>query len=311
MYVLTLVFLFILKIRFPRGTSIAKCILRRYDYQTLRSYRKLEKCYLKLKKTECHIEFLKTCLHYQVSPKFVQFKVTSQGFHNTAPYRRCQVDILKHEISNQERKLKQILKDCDTYEKDLQRKISKIDHSCLKLRIKLNNERIIKSVISTHDRKLFRLGVDRSKSVESSKVVFNLSSRNLSTREKDLLSLGLDFCIPFPRINKIYYFTEFESICHSLDKVNQACDNLYNNAIDRIRNKISGITTASYKEAITQDNSCPIFCKEDVNILKKLGEDKSIIITKADKGRATVVLDKRDYVDKLEQILLDKSKFLF
>ena len=37
-----------------------------------------------------------------------------------------------------------------------------------------------------------------------------------------------------------------------------------------------------------------------VRILKKLTQDKSVMITKADKGRCVVVLDRSDYVKQME-----------
>ena len=43
--------------------------------------------------------------------------------------------------------------------------------------------------------------------------------------------------------------------------------------------------------------------------LKSLKDDESIIITRPDKGRGSVVLDKLDYNQKVDTILQDASKF--
>ena len=48
--------------------------------------------------------------------------------------------------------------------------------------------------------------------------------------------------------------------------------------------------------------------KEDL-ALKGLGEDDNIVITKADKGNAVVILNKKDYHDKLLNLLSDETKF--
>jgi hypothetical protein len=45
------------------------------------------------------------------------------------------------------------------------------------------------------------------------------------------------------------------------------------------------------------------------NTLKKLKEDNSIIITRPDKGRGIVLMDRHDYVNKMLVILNDSSKF--
>ena len=48
---------------------------------------------------------------------------------------------------------------------------------------------------------------------------------------------------------------------------------------------------------------------EHMKTLNDLKRNKDIIITRPDKGRATVVLDKTDYVDKMMTVLTDETKF--
>ena len=55
-----LVILFILKLRFPRGTQLSTVIVRRYGRQGLQRFRRLEKTSIKLKKNEADLKFLKT-----------------------------------------------------------------------------------------------------------------------------------------------------------------------------------------------------------------------------------------------------------
>ena len=52
-----------------------------------------------------------------------------------------------------------------------------------------------------------------------------------------------------------------------------------------------------------------IFTKADVNALKLLSTDKSIIVCKPDKGRGVVIVDKDVYVSKMCNIIADRSKF--
>ncbi|CAF4732335.1 unnamed protein product, partial [Rotaria sp. Silwood2] len=44
-------------------------------------------------------------------------------------------------------------------------------------------------------------------------------------------------------------------------------------------------------------------------LLQNLKEDRSIIITRPDKGRGVVLMEKQDYVNKIQSILNDSSKF--
>ena len=43
----------------------------------------------------------------------------------------------------------------------------------------------------------------------------------------------------------------------------------------------------------------PIFTKSDINLLKNLANDKSIIICKPDKGQGVVIMNKTDYINPL------------
>ena len=59
-----LVILFLLKLRFPRGTQLSTVIVKRYGRQGLQLFRGLEKTSNKLKKNEADLKFLKTCKLY-------------------------------------------------------------------------------------------------------------------------------------------------------------------------------------------------------------------------------------------------------
>ncbi len=47
----------------------------------------------------------------------------------------------------------------------------------------------------------------------------------------------------------------------------------------------------------------------EFSALKDLSANKDIVIQKTDKGNSIAILDKEDYVKKIEQILADRSKF--
>jgi len=57
------------------------------------------------------------------------------------------------------------------------------------------------------------------------------------------------------------------------------------------------------------DNYCTFITKNDKDNLKKLGENKNIIITKADKGGKIVIMNKDDYNKKMYDIISDTTKF--
>ena len=49
--------------------------------------------------------------------------------------------------------------------------------------------------------------------------------------------------------------------------------------------------------------------KEEMTALIGLSKDKSIIVSKADKGNTIVIQNSSEYIDKIVKILEDKSKF--
>ena len=52
-----------------------------------------------------------------------------------------------------------------------------------------------------------------------------------------------------------------------------------------------------------------IFTEEDKDILKKLGNNEELHVTRPDKGRGIVILNKLDYIGKVESLLSDRNTF--
>ena len=52
-----------------------------------------------------------------------------------------------------------------------------------------------------------------------------------------------------------------------------------------------------------------LFRKDDLELLKQLSLNDGLVITRPDKGKGTVILKKEDYIDKMNAILTDHSKF--
>ena len=49
---------------------------------------------------------------------------------------------------------------------------------------------------------------------------------------------------------------------------------------------------------------------DEIQALKELKNDRSIVILRADKGNAIVIMDKKDYMNKVKEILNDQRKFI-
>ena len=165
-------------------------------------------------------------------------------------------------------------------------------------------DRKISVVKTVHHRKLKNLGIDLLKKVDVNKVIFNLSSRNISSQEKEVLTLGLDFCLKPSKVNYFKYFLSFERFCGILKSFDKYGSEEWN----AIFNKISEIANTTYANVCRNHFKDPVN-DERIKTLKALKEDESIVITKPDKGRGVVIMDKCDYNDKINNILGDRSKF--
>ena len=60
------------------------------------------------------------------------------------------------------------------------------------------------------------------------------------------------------------------------------------------------------KVTVTADSN---LTKDEQQALKRLKNDKNIVILPADKGRVTVVMDKTDYYDKMDALVNDKQTY--
>ena len=78
---------------------------------------------------------------------------------------------------------------------------------------------------------------------------------------------------------------------------------------DEIIQTVTSVAHSSFREFSNYRNSFPKITKTLFDALKSLRTDTSIIITRPDKGRGTVILDKDEYNNKVESILADTTKF--
>ena len=84
------------------------------------------------------------------------------------------------------------------------------------------------------------------------------------------------------------------ALCHN--------NNMSAKTKDNIRSRVgSTLQTAS----ITSNN----LTKDEKQALKRLKNDENIVILPADKGRVTVVMDKEDYHDKMNELVNDKQTY--
>ena len=123
--------------------------------------------------------------------------------------------------------------------------------------------------------------------------VVNLSNKNLSEDESKVLLLGLNFLVSQDYIPK----TEI------LANIEKGIKNLPDNISSIIRSKVVDILNKKHK-------SIPNLSIKEKKVLKNLRDDTNIVITKADKGNCTVIIDKDKYEEKIFKLLNDKDAYV-
>lgn len=301
------VFIFLLKLRFPKGKSFTDIVTNRYGRDTLAAYRKLEKTHFKLHKVKLDIEFLITCKAYSIIPKFLSFKTYKRHVMSTNMYKSFQFKLLNFELKDKHKIHKSLESEFTNLRDQLRNDLSWIDFKCIFNRLLLSNGSKLKSAKSTHDKKLKDLGIPLGCSVDRDKVVINLSGRSLTDSEREVLSLGLTFSLPKFKLDFVQHYFYFEKLLSILKNIKNEPSSSGNfNSLLQSISSIAHQSFAKFKEAKHSFPKLPVPLFE---ALKSLKADKDIIITRPDKGRGTVILNKSEYISKVESILNDTTKF--
>ncbi|XP_069995971.1 uncharacterized protein [Penaeus vannamei] len=275
----------------------------KYGKNTLDLYRKIERNSFRSKKVEKDLKFLEICKCYGTIPDFIKFRVYCPTFQTTRTYRSWCFDLLDWEIDKQKKKIPTIKKKLEDDTTLLTSCISYFDSKCLLSLNERNMEKKLCKVDFRHNKKLTKLGIDLNKKVDKNKVIFNFSDRILSDEQKEVLSLGFDYCIPPSTIPHNQFFLCFEKLCHTIKN----CE-IYKDRWNHITNSISTVAHDTYKKfkCHVKGIHTPY---PSLTPLIALRDDNNIVITKPDKGRGVVILNRDDYFSKLNTILSDSSKF--
>ena len=133
-------------------------------------------------------------------------------------------------------------------------------------------------------------------------VLFNLTDKQLSEIETDVLCRGLMYGIP-PRLNREQVLAEFElgfqqsqDIPVKSEKESQTC-----------KAKLGAIAEEFAETKV--DKTGFHLNKQHMQAIKSLKQREEIIISRPDKGEGVVVMDRMEYQAKMSEILEDTSKF--
>ena len=133
-----------------------------------------------------------------------------------------------------------------------------------------------------------------------------MSDYSLSEVEKLALANGLKFSLPPKKLKSGSYLARFERLYNDLSKCDFSGDDeqeIY------FREKLSDIGYSSYFNFNMSRHSLLNIPKDQYKALSNLSKNKDIIVTNPDKGSGVVIMNKTDYLKKMEDIVNDTTKF--
>ncbi|KAA3678612.1 uncharacterized protein DEA37_0003891 [Paragonimus westermani] len=132
--------------------------------------------------------------------------------------------------------------------------------------------------------------------------VHNFSSLTLSKTLTEILSLGPKFCYPGDKCRQIDLEVQFENFNNQLQEL---CPSSELNS----EHFKSTLVNACYKYLGRRTSTYGLLTRSHFEELTALKNDRSIMISRPDKGAGIVLLNRDDYIPKMMIILSDSKNF--
>ena len=211
--------------------------------------------------------------------------------------------LLKKEIKKKSNIISKQKKDFEIVRNSIKKTVSLFDFVHLSCLFLVGNDSKLVKIKQVHHKKLHALGIDSSKGAQDpNKVIFNYSSHKLSDIEKKVLARGLNFALPPVKLNYGDYLTPLEFLFRDVAKL-PVSDNI-----------LEGLKVEIKREAFSLYDNYSFWDKRNISkeehvALKDLSANKELIIQKLNKGNSVVLLNRNDYIKRLNEMLSDSSKF--
>ena len=136
------------------------------------------------------------------------------------------------------------------------------------------------------------------------KNISNLSDYKLSPTEEFVLSHGLNFCLPPTNPKREGIFAEFKVLIAQLQYHRPQSLEKHS----ALKAKLSDLAHAYCGTPV--DAGDFLMRRECISAIESQRSNSNILSTKPDKGSGVVILNKTDYIKKMNSILEDERKFL-
>ncbi|CAF0802896.1 unnamed protein product [Adineta steineri] len=297
--------------------------------RSLVAYRCVKKFSIRIDSVRLDIHYLKTCRSKDLIPGFLWFKTANDNLKSSPQYRESQRRLLNAEIDYKYQHHNNVKTSYETSLSLLKERCSESIFQQLQEILITVCKPILDKKKETIEKKLRALGyfgelkpkVDRD-------VVKNLSTRILSDDQIDCLAHGLDFGLLPKHFDNMNVAAHTERFFHNVTNIyqNQKAlrddmkkkdvtipngTRLLNSNELTLAYNLRSLTDSFRSQAnryLKQQHFIHTEQKQYYQLLKQLN-DKSIVVTRPDKGRGIVLLDRNDYNSKMNEILSDTTKF--
>ena len=298
-----IVFLFIIRCRFPRTRSLAEVTRERYGNHILKLTRRHEKLDYRLRKIDADTEFLQACVENNVFPTFLRYKMSSNRLRNSNTYTTSQRMFIQEEIAFKLADRLKLKIELENLRNEIRTVVSFIDWNHILNTQSTSNEKMVNKVKVIHNYKLSEL-IGGELSHDPDDVIRNYSSYQLSEAEKSLLIRGLNFAIPPKKLKHQDFLLPFELLYRDVKDQEEVQESLIH-----LKSRLRDIGLSTIRLYNKKDHRFENLNQTEYEAFLGLVGNDTIIIQKADKGNTVVIVDRSSYIQKMEELLSDTSKF--
>ena len=254
----------------------------------------------KLNSVLLNLCFLHQCSVYGVAPKRIQARVRKAKVYHSLKIEKA---FLKDETDRCQQRLTGLRRKFTQHLRDTQVFLSHCDYLRFARLISQCDVKQRKRDTERNERNLTRLRKGRYGSFcVSHDTIINLSDVELTALQKDILCRGPHFGVPRN--------TRPEEVLCEFELFYRKLSNFVPRSLSAVAQCRSSLEALAHEYVNTKlDLKTFSLGREHLKVLKELRNNNDLVVTRPDKGRATVVMNRQDYVMKMLTILNDQTKF--
>ena len=282
--------------------QLFKYFRRRYNDQQIKIFNKLVRTRGKLRNLQSLTVFLKICIAQRVAPKSIYARIEKARVKHSPTMERA---FMKDDIRKQVLLAANLKNYYRSLWSDIKSFLSFFDFIRYCRYVSIIDRSKAKETQNKHERNLSFLRRRRfgNQSIPDKSHLINLSDYQLSDTEEFVLLHGLNFCLPPTSVQREEVFAEFEVLFGQLIHHKPQSDE----RLSALKARLSDLAHAYCDTPV--DVGDFLMNKESLQAIKSLHSNQDILITKPDEGSGVVIMNKKDYVSKMESILNHQSKF--